>query len=133
MSRTYIVAHDAPEIEAALPRVVGVRGHYRVYRDREQTDAEGRDWADYHGPSRSDETTPVYSGTSAAGAAAALLRTRDDSSMGGHRYARVVRGGVVVAVVSRRGNVIVGRNPRISWDTGKPAWTADGKIREAAS
>ena len=81
---------------------------YRVYREREQTDAEGRDWADYLGAPRTDETRPKVVTHLRDEALRALAEIRDDASMGGHRYGRVEAGrGRVVAHITRRGEIVV--------------------------
>jgi hypothetical protein len=103
----------APLAEA-LRAIRGVRGHYRVYRCSEQRSADGRDWDD---PGVGD--TLVSSTPNPDTAARAIVSVMADAPMGGHRYGRIERGGVLVAQVTRQaGCVVVGLRPRRAWDDG---------------
>lgn len=100
----------APTAPAELVAELVTAAHGRILRTwrlREQRDTSGRDWADYHGPARADETTPAYVGRGAVAALEALIALRADASMGGFRYGKITAGRTVVATITRRGGIEV--------------------------
>lgn len=121
---------DPAAVAAALARVPTRARTLRVYREREQRDADGRDWADYLGPSREDGPELVTRDRGAA--AAALLAIMTDASMGGHRYGRIEAGRITIATVSYTGAVVVGLGVSLMWTGDRPLWHADAALRSEA-